>query len=276
MAAADDRSAIAYLTDHDLVVIAADNTRTVLPFDSHSCLAGHADRLYVAPGGGHSIGVWGEQANIAGDLFGHAGSHTTASCIVDLATRRERALADAGGLLVWRTATDLVAALPDARDRDHCAATGATRACFDRGSGAIVTSTNARYPARDVGELWGVALSADGKRFAYWGRTGSDRPIRNRAIVIDLTSGAELARFDESYNGAIAWIELDPRGSRDLLVVDWLDEGSGPHNGRVRRLTGDGKVTHEHRTRNIPDAAYWTTPGEYWAVESCYAQRVKL
>src|SRR5262245_35578159 len=72
-AAADDRSAIAYLTDHDLVVIAADSTRTVLPFDSHSCLAGHADRLYVAPGGGRSIGVWGEQANIASDLFSHAG-----------------------------------------------------------------------------------------------------------------------------------------------------------------------------------------------------------
>jgi len=240
MAAADDRSAIAYLTDHDLVVIAADNTRTALPFDEHSCLAGHADRLYVAPGGGRSVAIWGEQANIAGDLFGHAGSHTTASCIVDLVTRRERTLA-ASGLLVWRN-NELVAALPDERDRDHCAATAATHACFDRGSGAIVTATDARYPARDVGELWGVSLSADGKRFAYWGRTGSDRPIRNRAVVIDLSSGAELARLDESYNGAIAWIELDPRGSRDLLVVDWLDDGSGPHSGRVRRQIGRAHV----------------------------------
>jgi hypothetical protein len=273
-AASDDRSAFAYLDDERLVVRTAAGTRVV----PRAACTRRADRLFVAPGG-TAVAAYGTASNIAFDLWGHAGKHTTATCVVDTASGRERPFTGAAAFAwvdgeVVELGDDQLPA-PAPRCTVATTASGPVAVCVDdatlvvrryRGRALEHDAADQRWPVGDIGggrvEL---AISPDGRRLAYWSA---------RLRVIDLASGRALLAMDDI--GAVSAVEHDPTGRDRVMLIGAPYEGGTEPTRRVRVVGFDGAVLATRTELGADRVLYWTEPDAYWSTHFCGAERVEL
>jgi hypothetical protein len=99
-------------------------------------------------------------------------------------------------------------------------------------------------------------------------RVRGEETITNAWGVVELASGRELMQTTETYSGAVAAIELDPRGGGGILVADWITRDTS-HEGRLRRINANGKQATSRDVNRAPRAAWWAEPARAWYVGSC-------
>lgn len=315
LAASATGDAYAYTGRDKIVVVAGGHETRIAPTDA--CPIASTQWIFVSPRGTRVV-LYGSASNIEGDMWGHSGRHVAAACTIDVASQTVQALPDGIGDesgdvafvelgardVLWHTNSavsdsfrvvdgDRVIELAHPDGQCALAATGpdaaiavcggyqhpftARRYRFDGEPHA--DGDDRRIAVPDVDSISGMALSSDGRTFMVWSAglvTGQGD--RHQIAVVDVARGAGKVVYDRTEDGVLGTVQLDPRGTGDLLLARFVSHGPDLDDSEtiLQVLGPDGAPRREARTHASGTQFSWTEPDAVWVSGGCGAERVRL
>jgi hypothetical protein len=258
---------------------------------------------------GDRVLAFGTRSNIDFDLWGHAGRHVSAACVVDFAHGTVRPVG-------WEAST-----LDDAR-REPLAVRfeGERTFVWHQGDGEIEVldrtgqvqrvlpvpdrATSCQAASHGAGlrvacvQSLGPPARLHIQELAAGGTPQGERVLPLSDIGIEPGSalsrdGRYLALWGNGFSdvltiidldaGRVLWsqtlphvrvVEFDPHGGAGLLAGQWT--GTDTIRGLVHRFDQAGRDRAQWPLDSGPHALYWSAPGEIWADDGCRIDRHQL